>query len=568
MKRLFPWLLIMCVAALLLGCGTRVVESTSEPNLIATVTKTSPTQRPTISALASLILFRDGFQDGNMRWWKVLGGWDIFQDGEAFYILGASSGAAFVPGGLEWTDYVLRAAFRLDYGGVAFNYMLTSSGRYIILLYENGVYLAKESSQGTLLNLAQGVAPTLGEWHWLAIASQEGHLQVYIDRQLIIDVTDPNPLTVGTIGLGSLADSQAFVDDILVTKRIAELSSPETEFQQTAIAPGQTSSPAIQLPVEEVAGPELEEVHDIGSIPTQVVSSEDLRVEASFTVDGSSQATISAGNCAYLAWNVANSLEVTLNDQAVIANSELSVCPTATTIYTLTVLDLNGNTSEIPLTVTIPAGGPPAGAPDIAITSLNVGSGSVDDAVPVNITITNNGGATAANFSVSVIPDGNTGVVGRVMDVAQLPSGVSMTISTDVYYSGPGTYTLAATADCYNATGDSNPSNNGAMAQVTITGGAPPPAEPSGNAPGAPSGCQALAISSTAVQVAWVSGTNMDGYYLFNNNRTVATLPSTASTWIVDGLLPGTTYTFDVVAFNAYGASAASACSTQATTNP
>ena len=55
---------------------------------------------------------------------------------------------------------------------------------------------------GEVTVLAQTTQPALGEWHWFTIAMQGAHIQVYVDRVLALDYTDPNPLTAGTAGLG------------------------------------------------------------------------------------------------------------------------------------------------------------------------------------------------------------------------------------------------------------------------------------------------------------------------------------------------------------------------------
>jgi predicted small lipoprotein YifL len=562
MKKVLSWMLAVFLGSALWGCGQKTVVSTSPPNLLPTATRMAPTQRPTVSTVSSsLILFRNNFQDGNMHWWKVNGGWSIFQDGNAFYAASQSSGSAYVPGGLEWADYVLNAAYRLDYGGMAFDYLMSSSGRYLVLLHEEGIYLVRESPQGTLDVLAQAPAAGLGAWHWLEIASQQGHLQISLDRQVVIDVTDPAPLSVGTIGVSALQDAQASVDDILVTQRLSDLTTPATEPQQITEA-------GIQLPMAGTIVPDLAQVQANVGIPSQAVSTADLSVDASFTADGANQTTIDPGGCAFLEWNVSNSLGITLNDQAVVANGNVSVCPAVSTVYDLKVTDMNGSVSTMPITVSVSGVAHPDNTPDIAVTGVTVGEGTVGGTVPVSIRLTNNGTATAANFAVSIIPDASTAAVKRVFEVAQLPAGKSMTLSAGIPYSTPGVYNLEVRADCFNSTGDADVSNNSSLAEVTITSGSPPQPLSPGDMPGAPGNCQTSVVSDTAVQVTWVSGTNVTGYRIFNNTRTVATLPATSLTWIVDGLVPGTTYTFAVVSFNGAGTSAASACTTQATTNP
>jgi hypothetical protein len=579
---LIPCLLSFCLALSVLGCGMSTTETTIASGSLPTDTNAAPaveqtqapgsvTINPTLAALASLILFRDGFQDGNMDYWKVTGGWSIFQDDEAYHILGTSSGGAFVPWGLEWTDYVLRAAFRLDFGGVGFNYMLTNSGRYIILLHEKGTYLAKESPPGTVTVLAQAPAPALGKWHWLAIASQEGHLQVFIDRQLIIDVTDQQPLLAGTIGLGALNDSQAYVDDVLVAKRINSLTSPGPTMEQTVAAPNQAvGAPVIDLPVVEIAGPALAEVQLDQDVPMMVVSSEGLVVMLQFLINGDTEASLQVGECATLTWNVDNVIEVTLNGEPVMASGELSICPTLTTTYTLRALDLNGGINQASVVARVSGGGQVAGgSPDLAVSGVSASDGQVFTAIPISITIVNNGTASAGGFSVAVQDNGPNTPIGTMVDVAQLPAGASVTVNGMLFYASAGSHTALITVDYFSAVPDSNRSNNGATVAVQVSGDEPPPPPPPViEPPGAPNSCMSIGISSSAAQVAWAWGSNADGYYVLRDGSTVATLPASSSSWIVDGLAPGTTYNFEVVAFNSAGQSPSGACTASATTSP
>ncbi len=63
--------------------------------------------------------------------------------------------------------------------------------------------------------------------------------------------------------------------------------------------------------------------------------------------------SIGAGQCTTLSWNVQNVQAVFLNGQGVIGQGSQTVCPTATTTYTLTVYLTDGTTTQRQITITV-----------------------------------------------------------------------------------------------------------------------------------------------------------------------------------------------------------------------
>jgi protocatechuate 3,4-dioxygenase beta subunit len=73
--------------------------------------------------------------------------------------------------------------------------------------------------------------------------------------------------------------------------------------------------------------------------------------------------------------------------------------------------------------------------------------------------------------------------------------------------------------------------------------------------PSLPVNVQAIAISATQIQVTWVDrADNEEGFVLDDDTeRPMVRLPADASTYIFDGLTPGTRYCYEICAFNEIG---------------
>ena len=149
-----------------------------------------------------------------------------------------------------------------------------------------------------------------------------------------------------------------------------------------------------------------------------------------------------------------------------------------------------------------------------------------------------------------------------VNGAAQTPTSVAPTVTgtTIGSLSNGTTYTFAVTAT--NAIGTSPAGTSGA-----VTPAAPPP---TATVPSAPTGLTAVPGNASAT-VSWAAPANTGGTPLTSYTLTASTggsvvstlaLPPTATTQLVSGLVNGTAYTFDLIATNAVGDSAA------ATTGP
>jgi len=163
------------------------------------------------------LIFFDHFEAGTERW-ELMDGWATTQVEEHTFLVGSANGIAFVKGGGDWVNYLLRGRLRVESGVAALSAYLSSEGRYLLVSSADGLYLARESfSDGSLTPLAMTDAPAMNTWHWFGLGIDNGHLQVGVDGELVLDVTDPDPLPAGTVGVGVGVDSQVEVNYIIVS---------------------------------------------------------------------------------------------------------------------------------------------------------------------------------------------------------------------------------------------------------------------------------------------------------------------------------------------------------------
>ena len=169
---------------------------------------------------------------------------------------------AYVPAGLGWEgDYAYRLTYLLRTGTVAFSFDATRDGRYYVAIGDGLISLVKQDANGDKTMLAQAEAPEIEVQHYLVIAKQEGKIQVYVDRTLWLAAEDRSPLTQGTIIVGSVEGTDAWVDNVMVNKILVTL--PDDSPAVAAIDPSQAVEPAdggadlSQLPESDDQAPDL-----------------------------------------------------------------------------------------------------------------------------------------------------------------------------------------------------------------------------------------------------------------------------------------------------------------------
>jgi len=208
----------------------------------------------------AVILFEDDFQDGEPDDWDITAAWYIQQSGDEYIFEANGVGGAWVPDGGGWRDYAFRCSVRVETGPLLLSFNLSKDGRYMVRADEYGVYLVKEYPANEFNVIAQTGPLPDNNWHYLAMGSYDGRIQVYVDQELWIDYTDLDPLVGGTIAVASLDDSQVAVDNVLVTQLLKPLPS------------GEIKAP----PVMQAAPPDFESGEDDGLALDQVDDIEDV----------------------------------------------------------------------------------------------------------------------------------------------------------------------------------------------------------------------------------------------------------------------------------------------------
>jgi hypothetical protein len=234
---------------------------------------------------------------------------------------------------------------------------VSQSGRYLLHIRSDGLFLVKEQPVGEYSTLAQtGPFPTAG-WHYLAMGSQGGHIQVYVDRILWMDVSDSSPLPNGTIGVSTPSGSRGAVDDVLVTALRNPLPSGVVQAP-AAVANAAAPEPPSDLDLGDVdLGNELPPAPEVESVSPTV----------SFLVEGGPSVSISAGECITVEWSVFDAMAVFFRGAPVAMQEFFDDCPGTDTTYSLEVVAFDGSTSEHTVGVSV-AGAYQSGKPDLIVT--------------------------------------------------------------------------------------------------------------------------------------------------------------------------------------------------------
>ncbi len=438
------FLAFILVIGLQFACGKS--QSDSQPGA------EQPVSQP--PSTAGGYLFQDDFQQGQADDWTVTASWYVVQDGDSYIFSADGLGAAWVPGGQAWGEYVFRANTRLDRGSLILSFNLSQTGRYLLNIRSDGLFLIKEFPVGEFTTLAQtGPFQTSG-WHYLAMGSQGGHIQVYVDRVLWMDYTDSSPLPYGTIGVSTLSDSKGAIDDVLVTALKNPLPSGSV---QAPPAIANASAP------EPVSGLNLNDVDAGGEPPPPPVDLGDPTV--SFLVEGRSSATINQGSCVTVEWSVSNAMAVYFRGQAAAMQGLLDDCPGANTTYDLEVVAYDGSTNEYQVGVTVSAAAEPQqpGKPDLVITGAYFDPDPVisGERFSAHYAIQNQGDVASGPFTLRWSFSPGTGLVDCNWDYDGLdPGQAAWGACTLTTYSPAGWASTTLTVDVEGEIDESNEGNN------------------------------------------------------------------------------------------------------------
>jgi len=522
MKNYLHLFFVLLFVISLTACGGRRKEALQATSVAATIQASGSgvvIPQPSTSQVAvsqpqsGLILFKDDFQDGNSDGWQTKGAWFVNQDGEVYTFGASGEGSAFVSQGSGWGDVVFRCSVRLDAGVLAINFRLTQGNRYLLSYQAEGLYLSKETGGGEPASLAQAAAPGLNAWHRLTIAMQGGHIQVYVDRVLVIDYTNSAPLAQGTVGYGSVSGAQVAVDDVQVSKLQGTLPAAQPAGGG---APVVTEPPNLEAPVEpDVVEPIVDEPIVIGEGSEEADLSV-RQVELSNTTPAvNEQVSVEAvienrgpGVARNFRWAVIPTYESggpnnpvggelipALNPGDEITIQTMVIYP-APGSYTLRVVADHSNTVNDPvlgnsiydLDVTVGGGGGNIvlfELPDLdfqKFTQHVLPENTIQAQTPffLRTYVINEGNQSASAFNVRFYSDEARHIVGCSWDVLGLDVGQSKKLECNFAgYPSPGTYTWGIYIDEENEVAESDEEQNDMGGDIRVTdiedGGNNPP---------------------------------------------------------------------------------------------
>ena len=207
--------IIILIAAAMLACGiggqatqAPQAQPPEEPQAHPPEGAAAPIEQDASSqAGGSGILFKDDFQDGQPDNWQITSSWYVQQAGDIYNFSAAGRGGAWVPAGYNWSDYAFDTDVVLNDGSLILSFDYTDSGRYLLHLREDGLFLVKEQPPLNYTILAHTGPVPVGQWHRIGIKGKDGRLQVRVDDQLWIDTIDAQPLSKGTISVSTLSGS-------------------------------------------------------------------------------------------------------------------------------------------------------------------------------------------------------------------------------------------------------------------------------------------------------------------------------------------------------------------------
>ena len=163
------------------------------------------------------VLYREDFERGTAPGWTEDGRWTVEKDGETWAFSGEGPSLVFLRGPL-WRDFRFKARVKLINGSLHLNYRKTMCGRYLVGFYPGSLSLVRMLGCYNHTNLAGvGDPHALGRWYQLEIVGRGALIQVYVNEELRLEFTDPDPVLIGSIGLEAREDSHVHLDDIEVS---------------------------------------------------------------------------------------------------------------------------------------------------------------------------------------------------------------------------------------------------------------------------------------------------------------------------------------------------------------
>jgi hypothetical protein len=208
----------------------RLRESPRPPRMLATA-RAKPLHSPD-----EKLLFTDDFTEKSAMDWKLEPGWHITQVKGQGVIKGQGRYLASLEQGQEWSEYTLRARFKLIKGGVRFHVLAGEKGRYVLGVGCNRLVLTKEGPGKRVVDLTERVAAvSYGEWHVITISVYSSTLGVKIDDRSVLSHTErKSSLTRGGIAFESLRNSEVWFDSVAVVRQSLALLMPQNQLSAAA----------------------------------------------------------------------------------------------------------------------------------------------------------------------------------------------------------------------------------------------------------------------------------------------------------------------------------------------
>ena len=193
--------------------------------------------------------YQEDFEGTQVQGWRLEPGWQVILDGSNHVLAGR--GHVWARAGQDFEDD-LRQSFRVKLleGRIHLVMRLTSASRYFIGFDGSGSDINKQYFPSDFReNLASQSTPhELNRWYQVEIVLQGSTIKFLVDGTQQWTYTDPQVLTTGSFAFETLADSQAYVDDIAITPISTQVSA--TSVPMTASVP----TTAAELPAEVKIG--------------------------------------------------------------------------------------------------------------------------------------------------------------------------------------------------------------------------------------------------------------------------------------------------------------------------
>jgi len=178
-RKPFLFLAALLLFVLILACGkgttetSKVSQPTSAGSQPSNNNQSDASSSGSSGASSNVLLFKDDFQDGQADNWNITKNWDVQQNGDVYTFEASNSGGAWLSQGLNWSNYAFQTQARLEQGSLLLSVNMTDTGRYLLHVNEDGLFLLKEQPAGKYKTLAKTCPWEMGKWHKVVLGVAE-----------------------------------------------------------------------------------------------------------------------------------------------------------------------------------------------------------------------------------------------------------------------------------------------------------------------------------------------------------------------------------------------------------